>query len=131
MTVVVDASAVVAALVEEGAHGEWARHQLARTFLAAPAHLFVEVSNVLRRSVLSGDLGRDVAALAHDDLLQLPVTVFPFAPFAVRIWELHPTVTSYDAGYVALAEALKAPLVTLDRRLARANGPTCDFLLPD
>ena len=130
MTVVVDASAVVAGLVSEDPDGQWARRQLARTFLAAPAHLFVEVSNVLRRSVLSGNVSREVAALAHDDLLQLQVTVFPFAPFASRIWDLHPAVTAYDAGYVALAEALEAPLVTLDRRLARANGPTCDFLLP-
>jgi predicted nucleic acid-binding protein len=131
VTVVVDASAVVAALVSEGPDGQWARSQLASTFLAAPAHVYVEVSNVLRRSVLSGDLSREVAALAHDDLLQLQMTVFPFAPFAMRIWELHPAVTAYDAGYVALAEALQAPLVTLDRRLARANGPTCDFLLPN
>jgi predicted nucleic acid-binding protein len=131
VTVVVDSSAVVAALVDEGPDGRWARRQLARTFLAAPAHLFVEVSSVLRRSVLAGSLGRDVAALAHDDLLHLQVTVFPFEPFAGRIWELHPTVTAYDAGYVAVAEALDAPLITLDRRLARANGPTCDFLLPN
>jgi predicted nucleic acid-binding protein len=131
VTVVVDSSAVVAALIEEGPDGRWARGQLARTFLAAPAHLFVEVSNVLRRAVLSGHVSRDVAALAHDDLLHLQVTVFPFEPFAARIWELHPAVTSYDAGYVALAEALGVPFVTLDRRLARANGPTCEFLLPN
>ena len=46
------------------------------------------------------------------------------------MWELHPTVTTYDAAYVALAEALDAPLLTLDRRLARATGPACTFLLP-
>jgi predicted nucleic acid-binding protein len=39
-------------------------------------------------------------------------------------------VTPYDAWYVALAEALDATLVTLDLRLARANGPTCTFLTP-
>lgn len=131
MTLVVDSSAVAAALLEEGSDGQWARRQLASTFLAAPVHLFVEVSSVLRRAVLSGHVGRDVAALAHDDLRQLPVTVFPFEPFAARIWELHPSVTSYEAGYVALAEALDAPVVTLDRRLARATGPTCEFLLPN
>ena len=92
--------------------------------------MFVEVSNVLRRSVLSGWLGRDVAALAHADLVQLSVTIFPFEPLAARVWELHPTVTAYDAGYVALAEALDVPFVTLDRRLARASGPECEFLLP-
>jgi predicted nucleic acid-binding protein len=130
VTAVVDSSAVVAALVDDGPHGEWARGQLARTSLAAPAHMFVEVSNVLRRAVLSGAVGRDVAALAHDDLFQLSVMVFPFEPLASRVWELHPSITAYDAGYVALAEALAVPFVTLDRRLARANGPTCDFVLP-
>jgi predicted nucleic acid-binding protein len=130
VTVVVDSSAVAAAYLDGGSDGEWAREQLARTVLVAPAHLFVEVSNVLRRAVLSGLVGRDVAALAHDDLVQLPVTVFPFEPLAARVWELHPSVTSHDAVYVALAEALNVPLVTLDRRLARASGPTCEFRVP-
>ena len=55
--------------------------------------------------------------------------VFAFEPLADRVWELHPTVPAYDA-YVALAEALDAPFLTLDRRLARATGPACTFLLP-
>ena len=75
-------------------------------------------------------MGCDSVALAHRDLVDLPVTVFPFEPLAARVWELHPSVASYDAGFVALAEALDVPIVTLDRRLARANGPTCSFLLP-
>ncbi|MGK5112054.1 type II toxin-antitoxin system VapC family toxin [Geodermatophilus sp. CPCC 205506] len=131
MTVVVDASAVVAALVDDGPDGEWAAEVLSRRPLAAPAHLFVEASNVLRRSVLAGHLSRDVATLAHHDLAQLRVTTFDFEPLAARIWALYSTVTAYDAAYVALAEELDAPLVTLDRRLARATGPTCRFLLPD
>lgn len=104
---------------------------MAGAHLAAPAHLFVEVSSVLRRAVLTRSLGRDVAALAHEDLVALPVTVFPFEPLASRVWELHPSVTAYDAAYVALAEALHVPLVTLDGRLARAGGPQCEFSLPD
>jgi len=130
VTLVVDASVVFSALVDEGRHGEWAVQVLADQPLAAPAHLFVEVSNVLRRSVLAGHLGRDAAALAHADLVQLRVATFDFEPLAARVWALHPTVTAYDAAYVALAEELDVPLVTLDRRLARASGPTCSFLLP-
>jgi predicted nucleic acid-binding protein len=130
VTIVVDSSAVVAALVDEGVDGAWAREGLRGDALAAPAHLHVEVSNVLRRAVLAGRLGREVAALAHRDLVELPVTAFPFQPLADRVWELHPTVTAYDAAFVALAEELDVPLWTLDRRLAAAPGPRCAFRIP-
>jgi predicted nucleic acid-binding protein len=130
MTLVVDASAVVVALVDEGPDGEWARATMERETLAAPAHLHVEVSSALRRAVLGGRIGRDVAALAHEELVGLRLTTFAFETLATRVWALHPTVTAYDAAYVALAEGLDVPLVTLDRRLARADGPACSFLLP-
>jgi predicted nucleic acid-binding protein len=80
--------------------------------------------------VLAGRLGREVAALAHRDLVELPVTVFPFEALADRVWELHPTVTACDAAFVALAEELDAPLWTLDRRLTAAPGPRCAFRTP-
>ena len=131
MTVVVDSSVVVAALVDAGSDGSWARAGLREHPLAAPAHLHVEVSNVLRRAVLAGRLGRDAGALAHRDLAQLTVSAFPFEPLADRVWELHPTVTAYDAAFVALAEALDAELWTLDRRLAGASGPRCAFRVPE
>jgi predicted nucleic acid-binding protein len=130
VTVVVDASAVVAALVDSGPDGHWARAGLRDHDLAAPGHLHVEVSNVLRRAVLAGRVGRDVAALAHRDLAALTVSTFPFEPLAERVWELHPTVTAYDAASVALAEVLDVPLWTLDRRLAAASGPRCTFRTP-
>jgi len=63
-------------------------------------------------------------------LPQLRVTTFDFGILAARVWALHPNVTAYDAAYVALAEELDAPLVTLDRRLPRADGPRCSFLTP-
>ena len=131
MTIVVDSSAMVAALVDGGPDGAWARAGLAGQELVAPSHLYVEVSNVLRRSVLSGRLAQEAAALAHHDLVRAPVTAFPFEPLAARVWELHPSVTSYDGAFVALAEELDAPLWTLDRKLAAASGPRCSFRLPD
>jgi predicted nucleic acid-binding protein len=54
----------------------------------------------------------------------------PFAPFAERVWELRRNITSYDAWYVAVAEAFDLPLATLDRRLSRASEPSCRFLTP-
>jgi len=130
VTIVVDSSVVVAALVDGGADGSWAREGVGAGILAAPAHLHVEVSNVLRRAVLAGRLAREVAALAHRDLTQIPVTVLPFEPLADRVWELHPTVTAYDAGFVALAEELDTALWTLARRRAGASGPRCAFRVP-
>jgi predicted nucleic acid-binding protein len=47
---------------------------------------------------------------------------YPHAPLAVRIWELRENLTAYDATYVALAEVLDAPMVTMDVRLAQAPG---------
>jgi predicted nucleic acid-binding protein len=57
------------------------------------------------------------------------VELFPYTPFASRIWDLRENATCYDVRYVAVAEALDAPLATLDGRLAKAPGPRCQFLL--
>lgn len=130
MTLVADASVVVAALIDTGATGAWAERVLRAAPLAAPHLLPVEAANVLRRAVLAGDVSADVGALAHDDLRSLPVQLFPYSPFAARVWELGRSVTAHDAWYVALAEALDAPLATLDERLTRAAGPRCTFATP-
>ncbi|HXF72427.1 MAG TPA: type II toxin-antitoxin system VapC family toxin, partial [Actinomycetota bacterium] len=130
VTLVVDASSVVAALVDGGPDGAWARDVLASEPLAAPHLMPVEVANVLRRAAQEGELTEDIASLAHADLLDLEVELFPYEPFAERIWELRRALTAYDAWYVALAEAIGAALVTLDRRLERAAGPRCGFRTP-
>lgn len=129
MTLVVDASMVVAALVDSGADGRWAEALLAGDSLAAPHLLTVEAANILRRSALAGAISAEQASLAHADLVELRVELFPYAPFASRIWELRGNVTCYDAWYVAVAETLGAPLATLDARLAKAPGPRCRFMV--
>lgn len=131
MTLVVDASVVVAALVDDGDVGRWAEAQLAAGGLVAPHLLPVEVASVLRRASASGAISGDVASLAHADLLDLGIDLYAYAALADRIWELRPAVSAYDAWYVALAEALDAGLATLDRRLAGAPGPSCRFVLPE
>ena len=130
MTSVVDASAVVAALVDGGPDGEWAAAELGRESLAAPHLMPVEAANILRRAALAGDLSPEIAALAHVDLVRLRVDLFPYEPNAQRVWELRSNLTAYDAWYVALAEALEGPLITLDRRVAGASGPRCEVRLP-
>jgi predicted nucleic acid-binding protein len=130
VTAVVDASVVVAALIDDGPVGRWAEELVVSTPLAAPHLMPVEAANILRRAALAGDVSDDIATLAHADLLALAVELFPYDVLAERIWELRGAVTAYDGWYVALAESLQAPLATLDDRLTRAPGPRCSFIGP-
>ena len=130
MTVVADASVLVAVLVDSGREGKWAESAVAEGSLAGPELVLAEASNILRRLEQAGKISRLEANSAHRDLLRLDLELFPFAPFADRIWALRNNLTSYDAWYVALAEVLDCPLVTIDRKLSRASGPRCKILVP-
>ncbi|MCY3544023.1 MAG: type II toxin-antitoxin system VapC family toxin [Chloroflexi bacterium] len=130
MTVVVDASALVSYLLASDREHGWTSSVLADEAWACPELALAEASNILRRMELTGDLSRPDVTAAYAELLQFEIDLHPFAPYAVRIWELRNNLTIYDAWYVALAEALNCPLVTLDRRLSRAQGPTCAILSP-
>lgn len=129
MTVVVDASTVVAALVDSGSDGRWAE-ALLTSDLAAPYLLPVEVANVLRRAASAGEISDDLASISHGDMLGLRIEYFGYELVASRVWELRHNLTAYDAWYVAVAELLGAPLATLDQRLAGATGPRCEFTTP-
>ena len=131
MSVVVDSSVLVAALVDTGPEGAWAENVVQGGALYAPELAQAEVTNTLRRLELSKKITTLEADAAYEDLMQLEIELLPFAPFADRIWELRPTVTSYDAWYVSAAEAIGCPLATLDVRLAKAPGPKCEFLTPE
>ena len=130
MTIVVDATVLCAALVDVGSDGQWAESIVAQGDLVAPELLLVETANVLRRLERSRALSTLEAVSGYRDLMQLDAELFPYAPFAARIWELRANLTTYDAWYVAIAEQLACPLATLDRRLVRASGPRCRFSSP-
>lgn len=130
MTVVVDSSVVVVALLGDGPLATWAEGELDRQPMIAPHLMPAEVTNVIRRLTLHGRITDRFAATAMGHLEAMSVELVPFDPFAARVWELRATVTSYDAWYVALAESLETDLVTLDTRVARASGPTCGFRTP-
>ena len=130
MTVVVDSSLVVAALIGPSADQRWARQVIEGGALAAPHLMPVEVAHVLRKATLSRSLSADATGMAHRDLLGLRVELFPYAPCAARVWSLRANISTYDAWFVALAELLNCELATVDHRLVRASGPRCEFLSP-
>ena len=73
MTLVIDASMVVAGLIDSGTDGRWAEALLASGSLAAPHMMTAEAANILRRSAAAGAISAEQASLAHADLLDLRV----------------------------------------------------------
>ena len=130
MSAVVDASLLVGALTGFGQEAQWCEAALDRSDIAAPELAPAETANLLRRMELSGKISRLESTSAHGDLLHLRIELYPFRPFAGRVWELRANLTAYDAWYVALAEELDWPLLTLDHRLSRATGPRCEVIVP-
>jgi predicted nucleic acid-binding protein len=126
--IVLDASAAVAMLTDSGPEGEWATALATGVRLAAPDLMPFEAGNILRRHVMAGILDSSAATLAHRDLISLSVELCSYTGLAGRAWELRENLTIYDATYVALAELLAVPLITLDARLGRAGGARCAIL---
>jgi predicted nucleic acid-binding protein len=119
---VVDTSAIVAALVGRPRNQRLVDRLAADGDLHAPHLLDVELLHSLRRLVRTGRLSEDRAADARADFADLVVVRYVQVPLADRVWELRHNLTAYDATFVALAELLDAPLVTGDARLARTPG---------
>lgn len=98
----------------------------ARLFGAASLHaphlLDLEVTQVLRRYERAGELTARRGREALEDLSAFRIERYPHSLFLPRIWSLRRNATAYDACYLALAEALEAPLLTGDRRLASVPG---------
>lgn len=121
--IVIDASALLEVLLGTSVASGLAERLFAEgETLHAPHLLDVEVAQVLRRYALAGTFGADRGAEALEDLADFPIARYPHQPFLSRIWELRHNVTAYDAAYLALAEALAAPLVTRDAKLASTTG---------
>lgn len=119
--IVVDASAAVLGLLNDGD----ARGVLAAERLACPHLIDAEVLHTLRSQVIRGVLDDAAAEAAMGVWGRLGVERIGAAGLMGRVWDLRQNLTAYDATYVAVAEALDAPLLTADGRLARAPGPRC------
>jgi predicted nucleic acid-binding protein len=122
---VVDASCLYE-VVADAAQAEQVRDRLAADPDQAAPHLIdAEVLGVVRRDHLLGRLDATAALQAVDDLREWPGERFGHRSLLERAWELRQNVRTWDALYVALAEALGATLVTLDGRLARVGSVEC------
>lgn len=121
--IVLDASALVAYLLdlEPGASAVASRVEEPFETLHAPQLLDLEVLQALRRYA-AGEVSPERAGRAARALDDVRVARYPHMPLLHRIWELRANVSAYDAAYLALAEALDAPVVTLDRRMANVPG---------
>lgn len=118
-------------VITEGSLAEKTRRTLvASDELSAPSIIDLEVVGLLRRDTLHHGLESGRAEIALAELNDWPGERVPLRALNARVWQLRYNVRTWDAYYVALAEYLGAPLVTLDRRLASADGPECTFIVP-
>jgi predicted nucleic acid-binding protein len=121
--IVIDASALVDWLLgTRGLAGAVSSRLRSATSLHSIDLAYIEVVSAFRRKATLGELPSRRAEQALAALLDLPIRRHSTAPLTPRIWQLHATHSSYDAAYVALAETLRAPLLTTDQRLAHSHG---------
>lgn len=121
--IVVDASALLEFLLQTplGTRVE-ARLFRNEDQLHSPHLVDVEVTQGLRRLVRTGELSADRGAEAIADLADLDLHRHSHTDLLARVWRLRENITAYDAMYVALAEALDAPVVSCDKPLSKAAG---------
>src|SRR5580692_12463589 len=121
--IVVDASALIEVLLRTPAAIAVERWLFdPRQTLHAPHLLDVEVAQVVRRYAAKGEIDGERGRAALADLADFPLRRYPHEFLLSRVWDLRNNLTAYDAVYIALAEAIDAPLLTRDQQLAAAAG---------
>ncbi|MFC0433177.1 type II toxin-antitoxin system VapC family toxin [Kutzneria buriramensis] len=128
--IVLDSSAFVYATTVFTEEARELRKRIAASTCHVPHLADAEVGSVLRRQELAGDLSADDCLTALHSLKYLVDNRYPAVrPLSDAAWQLRGAITYYDALHVALAASLGAPLVTMDARLSRAPGLTCEVEL--
>jgi predicted nucleic acid-binding protein len=125
---VVDAAVLAVALTDDGPDGDRVRQRLAGCRLAAPATVDLELLNVWQRGATTGALPYRRIDLAMADLARLPLTRVAPIDLLAACWERLPAAGTVDAAYLVLADALDAPLLTADPRLAAASRGRVELL---
>lgn len=126
---VTDAGVWVRAIVDEEPDDPIRSRLVKEGFVAAPALIDLEFVNVLRGLLTKRSIALSAAELALADFLQAPIDRHSHQSLLPRVWELRNNLTAYDAAYVALAEALGADLLSIDRRIAGAPNIRCRVIL--
>lgn len=123
--IVIDASAVVALVATRDRVGDHVARRLTGAALHAPHSMPVEVDSALRGLAAGGRLSAPQADAARRQARDLPIDLWPWHLLSDRAWELRHNLTTYDAGYVALAEEIGGTVLTADARMAQAPGLRC------
>lgn len=119
--IVLDASAAAELVL----HTPIAARLVARigdTAIHVPHLIDLEVCSALRALERSKVVATADAEQALSDFQALDLVRHPHDLLVDRIWDLRGNLTPYDAAYIALGEALGAPVITCDRKLAHAPG---------
>ncbi|PSL02796.1 putative nucleic acid-binding protein [Haloactinopolyspora alba] len=130
--IVVDASVMVAALADSSPSGDASRSRLTEDpHWVAPTHMPIEVLRALAKHARCGDISSAAAEEHADTLASAQIDYSAPTPAALlRIWALRHNISAYDAAYVVLAETFDVPLLTHDKRLARAAHDMCTVHTP-
>lgn len=121
--IVIDASALLELLLRtDRAEKIEARVLAPHERMHAPHLIDVEIAQALRRLTQLKDITASRAQQALEDCAGLVIDRSSHRELLPRIWQLRDSVTAYDGAYVALAEALDAPLLTCDAKLGRSHG---------
>lgn len=128
--VVCDASALVTFLTARDERAASVATLLDSAVVNMPHLALFEITNTIRLIERRSEITSEAAVAALGGLFSLDVEYWSNFELLTRAWELRHNLTAYDASYVALAEQLDAPLVTLDTRLANAPGIQCAVVVP-
>ena len=118
--IVLDTSAALQCLVGSAPDDRLIESVQTSGTIHVPHLIDVEVLSALRGLVHGRQLSEGRARDAWFDFDRLRMLRYPLSGLAARVWELRDRMTAYDATFVALAQRLVCPLVTCDRKLARA-----------